>query len=386
MIPPLRETRALQGEITTEKAQTVQINKVQNVAVPCIKQNLSLLTSKSASLRDRSIEKSPKGNFCVFLGMFKETWNQVLKIVCFWDKKREDEIKFAGFDCKWSYEVKGGAVEWRSSLSNEDEILEANARQFPVLQPEFSDFQRTINYIREIPGAYPFLQKMGFSLELSEDQAIFITPSKELLEKNIASYRRQNSDFPELSFVEVEEILSPEEFFELVLNHDGICTKPPEILHDAYYHLIPLFVNLFQNPQNYRPYKDSLKNICLSLKEQLDLAKYSPQEMVDSLIKIDTNLKLPLEDCIKIVPILLWSISAVIDNLTSESALEFKTGKDLANDILVRHYSVLVSHNWQKAASNDLQMDLEEIEILLDPSSPRVYRLLESLYRKAGLI
>lgn len=292
MIPPFQGSRASQGEITKENAQKIPISRIQDVAVPCIKLNQSLLASTSASLRDRSIEKSPKGNFGVFLGTVKETWNQVLKIVCFWDKKSEDEVKFAGFDCKWSHEVKGKTVEWRSSLSNEDEILEANARQFPVLQPEFSDFQRTITYIKGIPEASPFLQKMGFLLELSEDQSIFISPSKELLEKNIASYREQNPKFPELSFVEVEEILSPEEFFDLVLNHDGICTKPPELLHDAYYHLIPLFINLFRDSENYRPYKNSLKKICLSLKEQLDFAKHPPKEMVDSLIKIDNKLNL----------------------------------------------------------------------------------------------
>ena len=108
--------------------------------------------------------------------------------------------------------------------------------------------------------------------------------------------------------------------------------------------------------------------------------------MVDSLNKIDNKLKLTLEVCIKIVPILLWSISAVIDDLTTESEVDFKTGKDLANVILTRHQSLLGSANWQKAASNDLQMDLEEIQLLLDPSSPIVYRLLEALYKKAGLI
>lgn len=63
-----------------------------------------------------------------------------------------------------------------------------------------------------------------------------------------------------------------------------------------------------------------------------------------------------------------------------------EVAKDLANVILTRHQSLLGSANWQKAASNDLQMDLEEIQLLLDPSSPIVYRLLEALYKKAGLI
>jgi hypothetical protein len=108
--------------------------------------------------------------------------------------------------------------------------------------------------------------------------------------------------------------------------------------------------------------------------------------MVDSLNEIDNKLKLTLEVCIKIVPILLWSISAVIDSLTSESEVDFKTGKDLANVILPTHQSLLGTANWQKSASNDLQMDLEEIQLLLHPSSPIVYRLLEALYKKAGLI
>lgn len=131
---------------------------------------------------------------------------------------------------------------------------------------------------------------MGFI----QNEAVFITPSKELLEKNISSYRERHPNFPELSLVEVDNILSPEEFFNLVLDHDGICTKPPELIHDAYYHLIPLLLNLFRDPENYRPYKTSLKNLCSSLKEQLDQAKKLPKEMVDSLNRIDRDLGLSL--------------------------------------------------------------------------------------------
>lgn len=78
--------------------------------------------------------------------------------------------------------------------------------------------------------------------------------------------------------------------------------------------------------------------------------------------------------------LLLWSINAVIDNLTSDVENSFKTGREMAQEFMQKQEILLLSPTWQHAASQDLKMDPNEIYFLLNSMSPSWHRLLEVLY------
>jgi hypothetical protein len=155
-----------------------------------------------------------------------------------------------------------------------------------------------------------FLNEIGFSLDSGE----FMTPTREQFVINYNRYQEKNPHFPKLVFKMAGGVLEPAEFVSSVLESDLILSKGQEWIHDCTYHTIPTLIGIFQAPECYRPYKNSLRKTVSTV---LEFLKNQPSEI---LKRLNARLTTPIEesDIIDIIATLKYMVGAALDVLTGQ--------------------------------------------------------------------
>ena len=287
----------------------------------------------------------------------------------------------------WDWEEKDGIIYWTTKHSFEDISL-LNRRQFPVNQPDQKILRETKEIYQQFPGVETFLNQMGFSIKIEKEKIVYSTPTKKYFQQKWGEHCKQNPQFPELSIVEVGDILSPDDFFRLFLENDLIFSKPPELIHDSFYHIEILVFNIYQDPTNYRRYKQELKTLFLHLDAHIDRIKTDPEKWVGKLNSAVKGLILTPQRLSELQEILKWSLKATLDNSTTGYLKGFYSKDEIRGYIYHHNLEVLDLEGWCKTAAKEMGKSLREIDRLLlgSPGSPRLKTILEAFYLTADLI
>ena len=287
----------------------------------------------------------------------------------------------------WDWEEKDGIIHWTTKRSLK-EIEALNRRQFPVNQPDQRILRDYKKMFEGFPGVEPFLNQMGFSIEIDGEKIVYSTPTKEYFQQKWGEHCKQNPQYPSLSIEEVGDILSPDDFFRLLLEKDLIFSKPPELIHDSFYHIMILVFNIYQDPTNYRGYKQELKTVLLKLDAHIDRIKTDPEKWVGKLNSAVKGLKLTAERLSELQEILKWSLRAALDNSTTGYLRSFYSKDEIRGYIYHHNLEVLDLEGWCKTAAKEMGKSLREIDRLLlgSPGSPRLKTILEAFYLTADLI
>jgi hypothetical protein len=296
----------------------------------------------------------------------------------------KSEPESSGFVSFWDWEEKEGIIYWTTKHSFA-EISKLNRQQFPVNQPDQKILRETTEIFEQFPGVKDFLKQMGFSIEIKGEKIVYSTPTKEHFQQKWEEHLKQNPQFPELSIQEVGEILSPDDFFRLFLENDLIFSKPPELIHDSFYHIEILVFNIYQDPTNYRRYKQDLKTLFLNLDAHIDRIKTDPEKWVKVLNSRMRGPKLTVERLSQLQEILKWSLRATLDNSTTGYLRSFYSKEEIIGYIYNQNLDVLDLEAWCKTAAKEMGKSFEEIARLLIGSSktPAIKEILEAFYRTA---
>lgn len=287
----------------------------------------------------------------------------------------------------WDWEEKDGIIHWTTKRSLK-EIEALNRRQFPVNQPDQRILRDYKKMFEGFPGVEPFLNQMGFSIEIDGEKIVYSTPTKEYFQQKWGEHCKQNPQFPSLSIEEVGDILSPDDFFRLLLEKDLIFSKPPELIHDSFYHIMILVFNIYQDPTNYRGYKQEFQTVFLHLDAHVDRIKTDPEKWVGKLNSAVKGLKLTAERLSELQEILKWSLRAALDNSTTGYLRSFYSKDEIMGYIFHHNFEVLALECWCKTAAKEMGKSFEEIARLLrgGPGSPKLETILEAFYLTADSI
>lgn len=238
---------------------------------------------------------------------------------------------------------------------------------------------------QDFPGVEPFLNQMGFSITIDKEKFVYSTPSKDYFQMKWGDHCKQNPEFPELSIVEASDILSPDDFFRFFLENDLIFSKPPELIHDSFYHIMILVFNIYQDPTNYRRYKEELKTLFHNLDAHIDRIKTDPESWVKKLNRVIRGPKLTVERLSQLQQILKWSLRATLDSATNGYLRSFYSKDELMGYIFHQNLDVLDLEIWCKTAAKEMGKSFEEIARLLcgSPKTPPIKEILEAFYQTA---
>lgn len=266
------------------------------------------------------------------------------------------------------------------------EIYKLNLQQYPVLQSTFNQIR---SEIFQKTSTRKFLEELGFILE--ENPKALCFPKKDQLIQKLKAYRENNPDFPDLTITEVDEILSTEEFMELVLLNDLIYSKPPDIIHDITYHVIPLLLRIHQNPTLYRHFKMEIASLSRYLMGEFEKAETNFEEFIapvnEFLVKKEITEKISFEDWNLIKDLLKYSLSASLDIATSDDT-PFDECLNIKNYFLDLQISILKeSPNWQSAWTKELGLQGNNLDRVIEIIQKKpLKQLLFLLYAQNSLI
>ena len=296
----------------------------------------------------------------------------------------EAQPKSDEFVSLWDWEEKDGIIHWTTKHSFKDISL-LNRRQFPVNQPDQKILRETKEIFQQFPGVENFLNQMGFSIEIEGEKIVYSTPTKKYFQQKWGEHCKQNTQFPELSIEEVGDILSPDDFFRLFLEKDLIFSKPPELIHDSFYHIEILVFNIYQDPTNYRRYKQELKTLFLNLDAHIDRIKTDPETWAKKLNSLIKRGKLTGERLSQLQEILKWSLRATLDNSTTGYLRSFYSKDEIRGYIFDQNLDVLDLESWCKTAAKEMGKSFEEIARLLIGShgTPAIKEILKAFYLSA---
>ncbi len=266
-------------------------------------------------------------------------------------------------------------------IKSKREIQDLNLKQFPVLQ----QFQEDIEWILTKRGTEisHFFSALGIRIE---NGAVCI-PIKEELEKNLSLYREKNPKFPALKLAKVDQVLPPDVFLDLMLKNDLIFSKPPELIHDIGYHILPTLIRIFQNPEDYEPYKRGIASLFSCLTAQLNKASSHFEEFVapvNRLLKTQSSMAIQPEEWRLMRPLLEFSMSGCLDIVSTEEG-SMPCDKDLEKKLFETQNSIIVGnfYNWKQYWQKEISLSLspEDFDKVLEIEGfDRAQDFLKALY------
>lgn len=149
-----------------------------------------------------------------------------------------------------------------------------------------------------------------------------------------------------------------------------------------------LVFNIYQDPTNYRRYKQELKTLFLRLDAHIDRIKTDPETWAKKLNRQIKGPKLTGERLSELQEILKWSLKATLDNSTSGYLRNFYPKDEIMGYIFHQNFEVLDLKSWCKTAAKEMGKSFEEIARLLrgSPGSPKLETILEAFYLTADFI
>jgi hypothetical protein len=165
---------------------------------------------------------------------------------------------------------------------NEEETLKLNIKQFPAAQLNLKSVSKLIN--EKGFEVMSFLRNLGISF--NKDTQTLYFPKKEILKTKLEKYREKDPFFPELSLIEVTDILPAEDFLHLMLTKDIILSDPPDLIHDICFHVIPILRRVFMFPEGYKLYKEQIASIFRELQEEFDRSNENFDEFISPVNQI----------------------------------------------------------------------------------------------------
>ncbi len=240
------------------------------------------------------------------------------------DPKRVSKEK--PFISAYRLEDKGDHFVFCQRLDDK-EILHLNLEQFPVGQRNFASLKGLIE--EKGPEAVSFLESLGIRIDTDSKTLYF--PKTEVLRARLDEYSKINPLFPQLSLIEVSEILPPEDFLNLMLTKDIIISQPPDIIHDICFHVIPKIIRVFMFSEGYKPYKEQITSTFTELQDGFQRANENFQEFISSanqILEQDGKPIITKEEWDLMQGLLKFSMSACLD-VESSNDESFEQGKEL---------------------------------------------------------
>lgn len=273
----------------------------------------------------------------------------------------------SSFICGWSCEKKGNQLVWKQYLG--DDLLDSiNDNQFPSVQPNSADLRKLSQ------DQITILENLGFSFL---NPSGFVSPTLEGL-KEILKMKASEAGFPEIQIVEVDDILPGDEFLNKVLEGRLIWTKPPELIHDIWFHIIPQLLNFTKDPVGYQTHINVRNMLVNGIREQLNQADANPVQFLENLnpiIKQFGGTDINKETWNRVKSLIKYSLGAYLD---AETAFIFKkipkereTLRMFINGIInIFLGSDELYQNWQKAWSAELGFTKEDLLQAIPEKNP----------------
>jgi hypothetical protein len=222
----------------------------------------------------------------------------------------------------WDCIRAGDSWEWRTKVSDE-EIISLNALQSPVDQPTstiLADFFLDgkidgTNFLNEAQSR--FLEELGFLVRFDEDGMVFKTPTKESFDQKYSMLKQKNEELPPLTIVEVDQILDPDQFVELNIKYDLIFSKPPELIHDLFFHVIMKLISIVNAPTEYPGFKLSQNEFFRKWREFLKGAEANPEKALTELTPFLSRGTVQVERFMDMVKLLKYSYSDALDDMSA---------------------------------------------------------------------
>jgi hypothetical protein len=264
----------------------------------------------------------------------------------------------SSFICGWSCEKKGNQLVWKQYL--EDTSLDLiNNIQFPSIQPRSADLRKLSQ------DQITILQNLGFSFS---NPGGFVSPTLEGL-KEILEMKASEAGFPEIQIAEVEDFLPEDEFLNLVLDGRLIWTKPPELIHDIWFHIIPQLLNFTKDPVGYQAHIKVRNMLVNKIRKQLNQADANPVQFLENLnpiIKQFDGTDINKETWNRVKSLIKYSLGAYLDRETSlilkEIPKEAEPLRMVINGIvMIVLNETEIEKKWQKAWSAELGFTKEDL-------------------------
>ncbi|MBM3197351.1 MAG: hypothetical protein FJZ61_05160 [Chlamydiae bacterium] len=256
----------------------------------------------------------------------------------------------SSFISGWSCKEKGNQLVWQQYLKD-DLLVMINDNQFPSIQPYSADFRKLSE------DQITILKNLGFSFSTGG----FVSPTLEGL-REILEMKESKAGFPKIQIVEVEDFLPEDEFLDLVLKGCFIWTKPPELIHDVWFHIIPQLLNFTKDPAGYQAHIKVRNDLVKGILVQLAEADAYPGQFLENLnpiIKEVGGKEIDTEAWYLVKSLIKYSLGAYLDGETSLILKEIpnisKTLKMLINGIvMIVLNETEIEKKWQKVWSTVL--------------------------------
>jgi hypothetical protein len=264
----------------------------------------------------------------------------------------------SSFISGWSCEKNGNQLVWKQYL--EDTSLDLiNNIQFPSVQPHSADLKKLSQ------DQITILENLGFSFS---NPGGFVSPTLEGL-KEILKMKASEAGFPEIQIAEVEDFLPEDEFLNLVLDGRLIWTKPPELIHDIWFHIIPQLLNFTKDPVGYQTHINVRNMLVNGIREQLNQADANPVQFLENLnpiIKQFGGKDIDMEVWNLVKSLIKYSLGAYLDGETSLILKEIpkkpETLRMLINGIvMIVLNETEIEKKWQKVWSAKLGFTKEDL-------------------------
>ena len=190
--------------------------------------------------------------------------------------------------------------------------------------------------------------------------------------------KASEAGFPEIQIVEVDDILPGDEFLNLVLEGRLIWTKPPELIHDIWFHIIPQLLNFTNDPTGYQTHIKVRNMLVKGILVQLAEADANPKQFLENLNPIIKQLDgkdIDIRAWNLVERLIKYSLGAYLD---AETAFIFKkipkereTLRMFINGIINIFLGTdELYQNWQKAWSAELGFTKEDLLQAIPEKNP----------------
>ena len=181
--------------------------------------------------------------------------------------------------------------------------------------------------------------------------------------------KESEAGFPEIQIAEVEDFLPEDEFLNLVLDGRLIWTKPPELIHDIWFHIIPQLLNFTKDPVGYQTHINVRNMLVNGIREQLNQADANPVQFLENLNPIikqfgSTDIDMEVWNLVK--SLIKYSLGAYLDGETSlilkKIPKERETLRMFINGIfMIVLNETEIEKKWQKVWSAELGFTKEDL-------------------------
>lgn len=264
----------------------------------------------------------------------------------------------SSFISGWSCKEKGNQLVWQQYL-NDDLLVLINDNQFPSIQPHSADLRKFSE------AQITILKNLGFSFS---NPGGFVSPTLEGL-REILKMKESEAGFPKIQIVEVDDFLPKDKFLNLVLNGCFIWTKPPELIHDVWFHIIPQLLNFTKDPVGYQAHIKVRNELVKGILVQLAEADAYPEQFLENLnqiIKKGVGKDIDIKAWHLVKSLIKYSLGAYLDGETSlilkEIPKKSETLKILMHGIvMIVLNETEIEKKWQKVWSAELGFTKEDL-------------------------